>query len=486
MSKRIIIYLLIFHSFLFLSASDKVFRYTYNADFPSYGIAGTETIDGNYLTVGNAELYIRTDSIVLDCEDCTIPYDTLTFDVITSDILLLKLNTSGDTIWTKKIGEQGNERVLSFCETKDRNIMICTTDSFDNGVVMKLDNNGKQIWNNIYPDHLPKALFEVDNIFYVAGTTSYLVNGNSDIYLQKLDNDGNQFWLKYFGENGNDPELNGTFQDVFQSGCIGVDNNIFLAGENQGKISWYYIDKITGNLLESGKYGNEGKVNVRKVIFNGNTYSVLYNALTMPVTTTQPHLIEINAADYSVHEIDLSQIDGYTGTSLTLSKNNNYVISAVKNNNIREYNTSYFILANNAGIKSFIKGYTYESTDFIYPVNINTTSDNELIVSGVNGQNKLTFQKELINDTLSSDVKNSQTDKLKIFPNPANDFISVLIPEHSESKINITDLSGKLIYSTTSYEPSLIINLTRIKSGVYILNVNTNNTVYYDKLIINN
>lgn len=60
---------------------------------------------------------------------------------------------------------------------------------------------------------------------------------------------------------------------------------------------------------------------------------------------------------------------------------------------------------------------------------------------------------------------------IKIFPNPTSDFINILATNKNIERIFIYDLSGKQIISTNSTR----INVARLPSGAYILNIKTDN-----------
>lgn len=79
-----------------------------------------------------------------------------------------------------------------------------------------------------------------------------------------------------------------------------------------------------------------------------------------------------------------------------------------------------------------------------------------------------------------------------VFPNPANDKVSVDFSLKNEAsvKISVTDLSGKEIYasnlgSKAASNHSVSINTANFANGVYVVNFITNNGVATEKLVIN-
>jgi len=70
---------------------------------------------------------------------------------------------------------------------------------------------------------------------------------------------------------------------------------------------------------------------------------------------------------------------------------------------------------------------------------------------------------------------------IKIYPNPTADFVN--INGVGESQVFLTDISGKIIYQNNSCSENEIIDLTTFNSGVYILNVKSENYSISKKII---
>lgn len=79
--------------------------------------------------------------------------------------------------------------------------------------------------------------------------------------------------------------------------------------------------------------------------------------------------------------------------------------------------------------------------------------------------------------------------ELTIVPNPSNGIFRLNLPKVNNSEnmtIKIFSLDAKEVHSETRiYEPSIELN-SKITSGIYILSVKADNTIYYSKIVINN
>ena len=79
------------------------------------------------------------------------------------------------------------------------------------------------------------------------------------------------------------------------------------------------------------------------------------------------------------------------------------------------------------------------------------------------------------------------TDGISIYPNPADDMITVQLPQqHTGAVLTITDVTGKVVNTTTigAGVEHTTIGLGRLASGSYMVRITSGATVYHDKLIV--
>ncbi|PAU95486.1 hypothetical protein CK503_00015 [Aliifodinibius salipaludis] len=171
-----------------------------------------------------------------------------------SDIFLLKINSTGDIEWKKTYGGSGPDEVKTITNTNDNGfIMTGGTKSIDgifssnnnsdnsSAYILKVDSFGKVEWTNIYKgsnNEVGNSVTQImDNGYIILGITysnsgdfQDINNGESDIFLAKLDSNGSKSWLKTFGGSKNDTGLS-----VISSN----DNLIFTgsASSNDGDFS---------------------------------------------------------------------------------------------------------------------------------------------------------------------------------------------------------------------------------------------------------
>ena len=105
------------------------------------------------------------------------------------------------------------------------------------------------------------------------------------------------------------------------------------------------------------------------------------------------------------------------------------------------------------------------------------------VTSVINNSSKWVV--ESIN-TLSTDDNLSINNSIKVFPNPTENKFTIKTSGINKSKIVIFDALGKIVYNQSVNSSSTEINTDKsFTSGVYVIRINTGNTVSFKKLIIN-
>lgn len=76
------------------------------------------------------------------------------------------------------------------------------------------------------------------------------------------------------------------------------------------------------------------------------------------------------------------------------------------------------------------------------------------------------------------DVQNVNFIKVSIFPNPVSDILTI---NGEYSEVNIYDLLGKLVFSST---PKKTLNISNLNNGIYIVRINNKKAISINKIII--
>jgi len=134
--------------------------------------------------------------------------DTKSFGAGNYDVYVVKLDANGNLQWTKTIGGPGDEMGFSLIQTSDGGYAITGyTTSFGAGewdvYVVKLDANGNLQWTKTIggpASEEGKSLIQTsDGGYAIAGGTISFGTGEADVYVVKLDANGNLQWTKTIG-----------------------------------------------------------------------------------------------------------------------------------------------------------------------------------------------------------------------------------------------------------------------------------------------
>jgi uncharacterized delta-60 repeat protein len=138
---------------------------------------------------------------------------TWSFGAGSADMYVVKLDSSGNVVWTKTIGGSASDGANSIIQSRDGGYVVAGyTASFGTGgwdfYVVKLDSSGNVVWRKTIgggSDDLANSIIQSrDGGYVVAGWTWSFGAGNNDFYVVKLDSSGNVVWTKTIGGSASD------------------------------------------------------------------------------------------------------------------------------------------------------------------------------------------------------------------------------------------------------------------------------------------
>jgi len=132
-----------------------------------------------------------------------------------------------------------------------------------------------------------------------------------------------------------------------------------------------------------------------------------------------------------------------------------------------------------------------EHHDGAVTVDIDNDGDLDILSIGWGHSNVLLYKNKSVISTISTDLSTAPSGKLNVYPNPANNKITIdlKLPQQTKVKITICDLSGKKIYSESgkqNYTGNFRKTLptTHWNSGIYMVKVQTDIQVFSRKIFI--
>ncbi len=192
----------------------------------------------------------------------------------TYGLWIFKLDYYGDIEWQKAYGggiynfwgDWGEE--LSIQQTQDNGYIVAGNYNLHSGQrqdfwVLKLDSSGNIQWQKTYGgnyyDYANSIQMTSDGGYIVAGVTrSFTANNNRDMWVLKLDSDGNIQWQKAYGTTSDDYGFD--IQQTMDGGFIVVGTTLSTSSawvlklNSTGEIEW---QKIYGR-NDGEYYGSQG------------------------------------------------------------------------------------------------------------------------------------------------------------------------------------------------------------------------------------
>jgi len=155
---------------------------------------------------------------------------TASFGAGYDDLWIIRTNSSGDSLWSRTVGGAGGESAYAVRQTPDGGyIATGATGSFGEGYssiyAVRLNGSGDTLWTRTYGGSRADMAYSVENTpdggFVFVGATASFGAGEYDVYLVKTDPNGEPEWDHYYG---------GSLTDRGYSVQPTIDGGYFIAG----------------------------------------------------------------------------------------------------------------------------------------------------------------------------------------------------------------------------------------------------------------
>jgi hypothetical protein len=231
-----------------------------------------------------------------------------------SNAWVVKIDASGDLLWNKTYGGNGDNAFRSVVATGGGEY-VCAgyTNSIGNGDykvwLVKIDENGSLLWSDTYGgsgSDLGYSLIMAKGGYEIAGETHSFGNGDGKAFVVKTDLNGKLVWQRVYGGRQFD-----TVETIIPSSSGGyvVAGFTFSFGKGQRDFWIFNIDD-SGNVLWSRTQGRAG--------FE-EAYSIVEVAKDQFVVAGWTNSIGNGKYDYYVVEMNVSLSDNSSAERVLLS-----------------------------------------------------------------------------------------------------------------------------------------------------------------------
>ncbi|HHT9132470.1 MAG TPA: hypothetical protein ACFYED_08275, partial [Candidatus Tripitaka californicus] len=237
---------------------------TFDGANEDFGHSIQQTRDGGYILTGH----------------------TYSFGAGDRDVLVLRLDSSGNIVWQKVFGGADSDYGQSIQQTSGGGyILTGYTRSFGSGVldflVLRLDSSGSIVWQKAFGGNGADKGYSIqqtsDGGYILTGETASLGALYNDVLVLRLDEKGNIVWQRTFGEANEDRGY--SIQQTSDGGYI-LTGYTGSFGAGSQDVLVLRLDS-SGNIFGCGNFSSPN--------MTVNTPSVTVNSITSTVTNlTQP------------------------------------------------------------------------------------------------------------------------------------------------------------------------------------------------------
>lgn len=187
------------------------------------------------------------------------------------DVYLLRTAPDGNRIWSRTFGEEQDDFANALTPTADGGLAIAgSTTSMGNGLsdvyLVRTDGDGNFLWSTTYGgasfDTANAIVETADTGFALAGATTSSGGGGSDMYLIRTDAGGAELWSRTYGGINSEAAYD----------ILAIEGGGFLlagatGSEGEGGLDVYAIrTDADGNVVWAHTYGGEGEDRALSVI----------------------------------------------------------------------------------------------------------------------------------------------------------------------------------------------------------------------------
>ncbi len=424
------------------------------------------------------------------------------------DIFISKLDSSGNFVWAKTIGGSYDDKALSIAIDKSGNIY--TTGSFSSAVdfdpnsgtayltasgaadvfVSKLDPSGNFVWakkmggssndygvaiavdtsNNVYTSGYFWGTANFDPTF---GSAYFTSAGSADMFISKLDSTGNFIWAKQMG---------GTSDDYQAGIAVDVKGNVYTTGRFNGTANFdpnggifnlsatgssdIFISKLDpfGNFVWAKQIGGSSNDNGTSIALDtsNNVYTTGYFKGSID--------FDPGAGVYS-----LGSTTG--GNDMFISKLNaagNFVWAKSMGGNLDvEGSAIYVNKSGNVYTTGYFEGTANFDPDISSTLNLNSAGAADIFVHKMSQSNTTAIEEH----TLANDIA--------IYPNPTNGILQIELGiSINNITIQVFNSLGQIIIEERANSTLNTLNLQQFPSGLYFVQVMSNNGIIAQQRIV--
>lgn len=405
-----------------------------------------------------------------------------------SDLFCVKINSAGDTLWTRMIDMGYEDEVISIRQTLDNGFILTGDASGEKIVVVKLDASGNLSWGKLFSvDNYKNFGCGVDQTadtgFIVTGYFRNNTNYDAIMYLMKLTSTGSVSWTKQLDIPYPNYSM-GFDARVVQGGIMNylyVSNGgiILMKTDISGNVLWSksysaYPFKLAGASFRLHQTSDSGYVIVTGNPFSESTIkvdSVGNVQFSQSLVLISTDIIESDDGDFLI--IGNGPIIGtkqnqdyYTQIGIIRTDSSGTGLACTDLGDVTS--TDYSASFSDVACTSQSAGTTRHLTAAVTNLTMSPSSGCIEVEGGIN------------------ELKNRIS--INVFPNPTDGVFNITAGEAGKNEVQLVEVFntlGERIYASS--DPSKLlspINIEWAQDGVYNVKVSFKTTSCFQKVLV--
>jgi hypothetical protein len=348
------------------------------------------------------------------------------------DIWIIKIDSQGNKVWSKTIGGSKNDFGTSIIATNDGNFIISGYTESSDGIVpsnfgfhdflvVKINSSGEVIWSRNYGfsghDHAHKIIQTSDGGYFVVGFSEYsgiegsggtqnngeghemghkgVLHGSGEYIGVKIDGQGNFMWYRYFGGTQND-----RVNDVVEANDGGLvmvgysESSNFDITDSKGSYDFWVVKiNANGSLNWKHNYGGSAidqaygitKTNNNSYLIVGRTNS-LDNDVSKSLGGFDAWLIHIDDHGHLIWNKSLGGSEFDSAEQIRMLSNGNFGIvgntRSILNNSNKGQNDYWFLEVDNKANSKVYWQKTFGGSNIDIAKDFYQNNNNEIFIVG--------------------------------------------------------------------------------------------------------
>ena len=405
-----------------------------------------------------------------------------------ADIKVSKLTWDGTEIWSVTHGGFNNDFPAHSIMLEDGSFVIVgTTGSFTDTpsrdvYLLKMNSEGDILWTHSYggaeTDEGTDIKESPEGDFIITAFTESYGEGEREGWLLKTDSEGNLLWDQTFG---------GSEMDVLWGVDISPDGGYILAGgthsfsEGAGEDFWLIKTDTSGNEIWNQTYGVADRTDLgRDVVATLDGYVAVgisdNDQSNPPPASGDAFIIKVDFDGNMVWEQLVTGVFRVEGFSISPSQDGGWIVGGTKVQD-PSYAAFWVVKANEQGevlweVESGQPGTVGIAFDVIQ------TYNGDIVATGFSGFTQSSPQDlhllRLTDQTVSIPEGPEALDVFAM-PNPTNGYLKVVLDENQpEGSLLLSNAAGKVVKHQKFGRTDVVeLDLSGFPAGMYVIQVKT-------------